>query len=147
MSITVDTNLLLYASDTYSPSHARAVEALRACATGPEPLYLFWPVLMGYLRIATHPTIFDEPLSPREAMGNLESLLQLPGTRCPGEDEGFWKAFGAVTRGRVVQGNLVPDAHIVALMRLYGVRTIWTSDRDFRGFDWITVRNPLADEP
>jgi hypothetical protein len=22
----------------------------------------------------------------------------------------------------------------------------WTSDRDFRGFDWITVRNPLADE-
>ncbi len=40
--------------------------------------------------------------------------------------------------------NLVPDAHIVALMHQNGVRTIWTHDRDFRRFDAIDVRDPFG---
>jgi predicted nucleic acid-binding protein len=43
-----------------------------------------------------------------------------------------------------VQGSLVPDAHLVALMRENGVRTIWTNDRDFRRFDGILVRDPYS---
>jgi predicted nucleic acid-binding protein len=40
-------------------------------------------------------------------------------------------------------GNLVSDAHIVALMRDNGVRTILTRDRDYRKFTGITVRDPF----
>ena len=32
---------------------------------------------MSYLRIATHPSIFDEPLTPEEAMVNVETLINL----------------------------------------------------------------------
>ena len=32
---------------------------------------------------------------------------------------------------------------IAALMRQYGVRTIYTRDRDFRRFDGIAVENPF----
>jgi predicted nucleic acid-binding protein len=39
---------------------------------------------------------------------------------------------------------LVPDAHLVALMRENGVRRIWTSDRDFRRFDGIEARDPFV---
>ena len=42
---------------------------------GDELLYLFWPTLIAYLRIATHPSIFERPLSPGEAMANVEGLL------------------------------------------------------------------------
>lgn len=40
-------------------------------------------------------------------------------------------------------GNVVPDAHLVALMLENDVRTIWTSDRDFRRFRGIEVRDPF----
>ena len=40
-------------------------------------------------------------------------------------------------------GNLVPDAHIVALMLSHGIRTIWTRDRDYRSFSGIRVRDPF----
>jgi hypothetical protein len=44
----------------------------------------------------------------------------------------------------VARGNLVPDAHLVALMRQYGVSTIVSHDRDFRMFDGIRVHDPFA---
>jgi uncharacterized protein len=43
-----------------------------------------------------------------------------------------------------VRGNLVPDAHIVALMRQHGVSTIWSHDRDFLEFKGISVRDPFS---
>lgn len=144
MTATVDTNLLLYASDTSSPFHDRAREVLAELTDDLTVLYVFWPTLMGYLRIATHPGVFERPLSADEAVTNVEALVALPHVRSPGEDEGFWAAFRAVSAGTVVRGNLVPDAHLVALMRRYGVDTIWSHDRDFRKFDGIRVRDPFG---
>src|SRR5947209_13200804 len=47
---------------------------------------------------------------------------------------GFWTLYQDTVRGDVVRGNLVPDAHIAALMRQHGVATIWTADRDSKRF-------------
>lgn len=144
MSVTVDANLLLYASDAASKFHERALETLRRYAEGSEILYVFWPVAMAYLRIATHPAVFDSPLSPSEARANMDALLSRPNVRAPGEDEGFWQTFRAVTEGAVVRGNLVPDAHVVALMRQYGLQTIISQERDFHKFEGIRVRDPFG---
>jgi toxin-antitoxin system PIN domain toxin len=143
LSFAVDTNLLLYSSDRRSPLQPRAAEFVRECATGSELTYLFWPVLIGYLRIATHPGIFDNPLSPREAATNLDRLLRRPHVRSPGEADGFWDAYRATTDDLVVRGDLVSDAYLVALMRQYGVRTIYSRDRDFAKFRGIDVRDPF----
>ncbi|CAN5335469.1 type II toxin-antitoxin system VapC family toxin [soil metagenome] len=144
MSSTVDVNVLLYASDSSSRFHEGARALLDRLIHGPDLFYLFWPVLMGYLRIATHPAIFARPLPPAEAALNVEQLLTLPHARTAGEDEGFWELYRATTSGVPVRGNLVPDAHLVALMRQHGVTTVWTSDRDFRKFDGIEARDPYA---
>jgi uncharacterized protein len=61
-----------------------------------------------------------------------------------GEADGFWSVFRQVADPLPVRGNLVTDAHLVALMRQHGVREIWTHDRDFRKFDGIVVRDPFA---
>jgi hypothetical protein len=42
------------------------------------------------------------------------------------------------------RGNLVSDAHLVALMVQNGVGTIWTHDRDYRRFSGIEARDPFA---
>lgn len=143
MSVTFNVNLLLYASDASSHFHERAIEILREYADGPEIVYLFWPVVMGYLRIATHPAIFDNPLSPEDALANVEGLIGRSNVRAPGEDEGLLQMFREACGGLTVRGNLVPDAHLVALMRQYDVRTIVSHDRDFRKFDGVKVLDPF----
>ena len=144
MSTAIDANLLLYASDAGSRFHERALEVLRSAAEGPDLLYLFWPVVMAYLRIATHPAVFAHPLAPADATANVEQLLVRPHVRAPGEDDGFWNSFRAVSASTTVRGNLVSDAHVVSLMRQYGVRTILSHDRDFHKFTAITVKDPFA---
>jgi uncharacterized protein len=144
VSQTLDVNVLLYASDASSPFQARAVDLVERIARGPELAYLFWPTVMAYLRISTHASVFARPLSAAEAIGNIEQLLARPHLRSPGEQERFWLGYRAVANDAVPTGNLVPDAHIVALMVENQVRTIWTRDRDFRRFAGIEVRDPFA---
>lgn len=144
MSAAVDANLLLYASNEADERHGRARDVLARCAAGPELLYLFWPVVFAYLRISTHPAVFDHPLSPTEARANLDGLLLRPHIRSPGEGDGFWSVCRRVMPDDTVRGNLVTDAHLVALMQAHGVGAIWTGDRDFRRFDGVEVRDPFT---
>ena len=143
MSVTVDTNVLIHASNAVDPLHDRARALIERLAAGPELVYLFWPVLLGYLRIVTHPAILPRPLAARDALGNVEALLDRPNVRAPGEADGFWSVFRA-TAGGHPSGDDVPDAHIAALMRQHGVRLIHTRDRGFRRFDGIDARDPFA---
>jgi toxin-antitoxin system PIN domain toxin len=143
VSATLDANILVYASDARSEIHEPAEAFVRRLAAGPEIVYLFWPVLLGYLRIVTHPGILTTPLSPAIAMRNVESLIDRPHVRVPGEADGFWPIF-RTTAGDRPRGNDVPDAHIAALMRQHGVRLIWTRDHDFRRFDGVEARDPFV---
>ena len=143
MSYTVDVNVLLYASDQASPRSERAMELVERLARGPEIAYLFWPTVMAYLRIATHPSIFSRPLSAAEATTNIEGLLSRRHVQSPGEQDRFWPLYRDVSADALPTGNLVPDAHMVALMRENDVRTIWTHDRDFRRFPGIEIRDPF----
>jgi toxin-antitoxin system PIN domain toxin len=143
LSVTLDVNVLVYASNEDDPAHEPARRLLARLAAGPELVYLFWPVIMGYLRIATHPAILPLPQSPKAALENVDLLLARPHIRAPGEAPRFWPVFQA-TAGDQIRGRDVADAHLVALMRQHGVGTIYTRDRGFRRFDGIRVRDPFA---
>ncbi len=143
MSVTVDANLLVYASNSVDPSHATAHALIQRLSDGPELVYLLWPTLMGYLRIVTHPAILPRPLSPLEAATNVATFLARPHVRSPGEEHGFWELYRTVD-GSLSRGNDVPDAHLVALMIQHGVRVIYSRDRDFRRFDSVEVRDPFG---
>lgn len=143
MSYTVDANILLYASDEASRFHRLALELVKRMAAGPEIAYLFWPTVMAYLRISTHPAVFARPLAATEAISNIERLLARPHLHSPGEQDGFWRRYREIAGDAGTTGNLVPDAHLVALMLDNDVRTIWTHDRDFRRFTSIEARDPF----
>ena len=113
-------------------------------ARSDDLVYLFWPTVMAYIRIATHPSISTRPLAPDVAVANIDRLLALPHLQTAGEQERFWPSYRRLAREADARGNLVPDAHLVALMVENGVRTIWTHDRDFRRFPDIDARDPFA---
>ncbi len=143
MSFAFDVNILLYASDTDSPHFERAKSFIESCIAQKEVFCVGWPTVMSYLRIATHPAVFDRPLSPDEAMSNIETLLNLPHARFLSEEEGFWAVYRATTSDVPTRGNLVPDAHLAALLRYHGVKTLYTNDRDFLKFPFLNVQDPF----
>lgn len=142
MSVTVDTNVLVYATDIGTDIGDVANELIERLARGPDLFYVFWPALMGFIRVATHPAINERPLTPAEAVGSVATLLARPNVRAPGEDTGFLQVYES-TAPAMTRGRQVPDSHIAALMRQHGVGTIYTRDRDFRRFDGIRVEDPF----
>jgi len=145
VSYSVDVNVLLYASNRASPRHGRANRFLEERAADPDLFCLTFLTVMSYLRMATHPRIFATPLTPAEAMANVDALLGLPRARVLSEGEGFMDVYRAVTAGSPARGNAVPDAHLASLLRLHGVRTLYTVDRDFRRFPFLDVRDPFEE--
>jgi uncharacterized protein len=143
LSATVDTNVLLYAANADDEAHPIARELLERLAEGPDLFYLFWPTIMGFLRIASHPSIFPSPQTPEQATAAITALLVRPNVRTAGERDGFWGLYSS-TADPQTRGNHVPDAHLAALMRQHGVAVIYTRDRDFRRYDGIDARDPFS---
>ena len=144
MSYSVDVNVLLYASNTNSALHEHARSFLASCRRSAELFYLTWPTIMGYLRIATHRRIFTHPLTQAEAEANVRALLDLPQVQTLAEGAGFWDVYADVSTECGVVANLVPDAHLVAILKQHGIKTLYTHDRDFRKFDFIEAVDPFT---
>ena len=144
MSFAVDVNILLYATFPETPFNERARAFMDACIQDGVLFYLAWPTVMGYLRISTSAAAFKQPLTPAEAMTNIESLMRLPHVRFLSETDDFWGVYRGLASETTIRGKLVPDAHLVAILRQHGIRTLYTHDRDFRKFASLEVRDPLA---
>ncbi|HEX2163488.1 MAG TPA: TA system VapC family ribonuclease toxin [Thermoanaerobaculia bacterium] len=144
MSFAVDANLLVYGSNRDSPYYEASRGFLEERVRGREIFCIAWQTAMAYLRIVTHRQILPSPLSPREALRNLAALEALPHVRMLGELKGFLSAYVEATGGEPLRGNLVPDAHLAAVLLQHDVRTLYTHDSDFRRFSFLDVRNPLA---
>jgi toxin-antitoxin system PIN domain toxin len=144
MSYSFDANILLYASDESSEFYARAQVFLNDRKEDSDILCLTWPVLMAFQRIATHPSIFSNPMSAETAWGNVQQLLKLPRARVIQETASFALDYAEVSKSAGIYGNLVPDAHIATILRQHGVRRFYTADTDFKKFGFLEVVNPLA---
>lgn len=142
MSFSIDANVLLYASDTSSDRNKKAISFLQKSISEGAAFYLAWPVIMAYLRIATHPRIFSNPLSPTDAHRNIDQLLSLNHCRVIDATDGFWRNYTALAVEYHPTGNLVPDLHLAAILKQNGVRRLYTCDRDFRRFDFLDVVDP-----
>lgn len=144
MSYSIDVNILLYASDESNHRHTTAMRFMEDRASDPELFCLSWLTIMSYLRICTHSSIFSKPLSPDQALRNIESLLKLPRVKVLAEEEGFLDVYRQVTGSFPVRGNLVPDAHLASILHQHGVERIYTGDRDFLKFSFLNVQDPFA---
>lgn len=141
--IALDTNILIYAHRSELPDHRTALKLLRGLATGLEPWALPWPCVYEFLRVVTHPRVFDPPTGLDAALKEVEALLGSPSLVMLGEGPSHGRHLRTTVRGGRAAGNVVHDAHIAALAIEHGVRELWTADRDFARFPALRMRNPL----
>ncbi len=144
MSCSIDVNVLVEAVDARGPRFARAQAFLGAVARDAAPVSLAWITLSSFVRMTTHRGILARPLTHAQACENVSSLLSLPHVRTLEETEGFWDCYREVTAGLDMHGKHVPDAHLAALLKIHGIRRLYTRDADFRRFRFLDVVDPLA---
>lgn len=101
-------------------------------------------ILYEFLRVATHPRVFPQPLTWREALGFLTPFVEADNVGILGAEDGHWAILSDVlARLTHPSGNLFFDVRTVVLMREHGIRRIYTTDTDFLQFPDIDVVNPL----
>jgi toxin-antitoxin system PIN domain toxin len=143
--IALDTNILVYARRVDTAHHADARKLVRDLAEGDQPWALPWPCVYEFLRVVTHPKVFDPPTDLEAALADLESLLDSPSLVLLREGPGHATYLRRMTGEGEARGNLVHDAHIAALVLEHGVRELWSTDRDFARFPGVRSRNPFTD--
>ena len=142
--IAVDTNILVYARRVEAPHHNRALALLTELAQGELPWALPWPCVYEFLRVVTHPRVFDPPTDIDAALEDIGSLLESPSVVLLGEGPTHAAHLRrSVLDGRTA-GNLVYDAHIAALCIEHGVRELLTADRDMTRFAALRIKNPFS---
>lgn len=141
--IVVDANLLLYAVNSATAQHETARRWLDATLSGTEEAGFAWPVILAFLRIATHPGLFPRPLSISAAAAKMDVWLEQPVARVLDPGTGHWRRLGELLRQTQCAGNLIQDAHLAALAMERGA-TLCSSDADFSRFPNLNWRNPLA---
>ena len=106
MAGVIDTNILVYAANRDAEEHHAAFSFLTAAAEGADPWYLTEGILYEFLRVTTHPKVFDRPLTWRQAIEFLQPLLQNPDFRLLEVGENHWEILEQVLSQQQLTGPL-----------------------------------------
>lgn len=140
----IDTNVLIYAEISSSQHHPRARRLLVQLAEGAAAWAIPWPCIYEFLRVVTHPRVYHPPVPTDIALRDLRNVLASPSLLLLSETSRHHAVLEAVIQQSGVSGNLIHDAHIVALCIEHGVSELLTGDRDFARFAGMRFTDPFA---
>lgn len=139
-----DVNVLLHAFRADSVDH-RVCKNWLDSVVGSQMAYGMSPqVLSGVIRVATHPRIFSQQSSLKEATAFVTTLLEQPHCQLIQPEARHWEIFVELCRRSNAAGNLVQDAWFAALAIESGCEWI-TMDRDFARFEGLRWRVPASE--
>lgn len=99
-------------------------------------------VLLGFLRLSTHPSVFPRPLDHRTAIDKIDAWLSLPIVHVPTEKENHWHVLSGLLRDSGAAANLTTDAHMATLAMTRDALLV-SCDTDFARFPDLRFVNPL----
>lgn len=141
-----DANLLVYAYDETCPAHRLARKWWENALSGTEAVGIPWIVVLAFVRLATHPTIAENPMTVAQAEVTVTDWLEVEHVRLLAPSQATLARFFEFLRAAGTGGNLSTDAMIAALATEYG-GCVYSNDRDFSRFPGLVWRNPLAGKP
>lgn len=139
----LDANILLYAIDKTSPHHEPAASWLTETLNGTQRIALPWQTIGAFVRISTHPRIYERPLSGDAAWKVVNSWLSRELIWIPPASERTAFIFGELVATSGATANLVTDAQLAALAIEHGLPVV-SADTDFDRFTGVRRINPVA---
>jgi toxin-antitoxin system PIN domain toxin len=138
-----DVNILVHAFREDSPRHQEVRQWLEGVLGEETSFGVADLVLSGFIRVVTHPRVFDPPAPLERALDLTEAILAHPGCVVIRPGPRHWRIFLRLCRETDARGNLVPDAYLAALAIESGSEWI-TFDRDFARFPGLRWRPPFG---
>jgi hypothetical protein len=140
--IVPDVNVLVFAHRADSAVHAPARRLLEDELSGGGSVVLADVVLIGFLRIVTHPRVALTPTPLPEALAVVDALLAAPSASLVRPRADHWTLLNALCLEADARGNRVPDAHLAALAISWGAELV-SADHGFARFPGLRFR-PLT---
>lgn len=137
-----DINLLIYAYNETASKHKEAKKWWESSITQGELIAIPWVVINGFIRLTTHPRVFESPLKPKKSFSTIESWFNFPNVQTinPGHDHLSIIKQLLIREG--VGGNLVTDAHLAAIAIEHQCE-LHSNDSDFGRFPGLRWVNPI----
>lgn len=135
----LDVNVVLAAYRADHPDHTTARAWLEGLLESPEQFGVPWTVWWSFLRLTSHPRVFEVPTLPEEAFSFIAALQAQPGhvgvEAGPRHREFLQRVIGDAE----ASSDLIPDAVLAALALEHGCQVV-SFDRDFArfpGLGWV----------
>jgi uncharacterized protein len=141
--IVPDINLIVYAHDRTAPSHTAARQWWEQTVSGPVPIGVPWVVVLAFVRLMTHPTLSENPMTVRQVREATSAWLDRPSVRLLSPSPRTYELMFELLEQAGSGGNLSTDAMIAALALEHGGE-VFSNDRDFDRFPGLIRRNPLG---
>lgn len=137
-----DVNVLVYAHREDAANHAAYLRWLEDLINSDANFAVSELVLSGFLRIVTHPKIFNPPSSLEDALDFITTIRQQPNCTVVTPGARHWSIFQSLCETANTKGNLIPDAYHAALAIESGCEWI-TTDRGFSRYPGLRWRTPF----
>ena len=129
--MTPDVNVLVAASRADHVHHAPALQWLSASLQeAPAALCLLPTVVASFLRLVTHPRVFQRPTPMPDALAFVDAIRQVAGSGASAHEDEAWPQLRQLCLDKRLSANDVPDAWIAAQVLTRG-EVLATFDHDF----------------
>lgn len=139
--VIVDANVLIYAVDETGERQADCQAWLDEALGGAETVGFSWAVLLAFMRITTNRAIMPNPLSPEEAIDQVDFWLEAPAAVVVDPGQRHSQNLRGLLREVGTAGNLTTDAHLAALA-IESSAAVVSFDRGFGRFESVKHRLP-----
>lgn len=140
----LDTNLLVYAANSASSEHAKALAIVNAMLARPTEWILADQVLWEFYKALRHPKILQRPRTAAQAAAQIRFLREQSGVACCSyETSLFHEVIAQVEKPRFPYQR-THDAILGATLFRQGVKVFYTrNEKDFTDSGIPKVINPI----
>lgn len=138
-----DVNVLVYAHRRDATDHGLYLGWLESTVNSDSAYGLSDLTLSEFIRVVTHPRIFNSPSTLNDAMHFANQIRNQPNCVTVSPGVNHWYIFEHLCSSVGARGNLIPDAYFAALAIEHGCEWI-TTDHDFARFPDLTWRHPIS---
>lgn len=138
----MDVNVLVYAFREDVKDHKAYKSWLESVINGDQAFGVSELVLSGFLRVATHPKIFEQPAGLETALQFSEQIKTSANALVLTPGDKHWDLFVRNLKAINAIGNDIPDAYHAALAMEWDCDWI-TTDKGFKRFKGLRTRHPL----
>ncbi len=138
----MDVNVLVYAHREDVKDHHAYRDWLESVINSNIAYGYSELVLSGFMRVVTHPMIFENPSSTEAAIAFAQQIRMGEHAVCLAPGRNHWDLFLQCVQTISAQGNDIPDAYHAALAIEWDCTWV-TTDKGFSRFKNLRTRHPL----